>query len=74
MDGWEVLKRLKDDPVTRDVPVIIVSIVDEKPRGAALGAAAYLVKPVSRDDLFTALAAVGLPRIQRATKLGGAEQ
>jgi signal transduction histidine kinase/ActR/RegA family two-component response regulator len=74
IDGWEVLKRLKDDPVTRDVPVIIVSIVDEKPRGAALGAAAYLVKPVSRDDLFTALAAVGLPRIQRATKLGGAEQ
>ncbi|HEU4540074.1 MAG TPA: GAF domain-containing protein [Jiangellaceae bacterium] len=60
LDGWEVLKRLKNDPLTRDVPVIIVSIVDEKTRGAALGAAAYLVKPVSRDDLFAALGAVGV--------------
>jgi signal transduction histidine kinase/CheY-like chemotaxis protein len=60
LDGWEVLKRLKNDPLTRDVPVIIVSIVDEKARGAALGAAAYLVKPLSRDDLFAALGAVGV--------------
>ncbi len=39
-------------PDTRDIPVIVVSIVDEHARGAALGAAAYLVKPVSRDNLL----------------------
>ena len=36
--------------------MIVVSIVDERARGVALGAAAYLVKPVSRDDLLAALA------------------
>ena len=40
--------------------MIIVSIVDERARGAALGAAAYLVKPVSRDALLQALRAVGV--------------
>jgi DNA-binding response OmpR family regulator len=39
--------------------VIVVSIVEERARGADLGAAAYLVKPVSRDALLDALAAVG---------------
>ncbi|KQW53039.1 histidine kinase [Nocardioides sp. Root1257] len=55
MDGWEVLTALQEDPGTRDIPVIVVSIVDERQRGAALGAAAYLVKPVSRDALLDAL-------------------
>ncbi len=58
IDGWAVLEALKADPGTRDIPVVIVSIVDERSRGAALGAAAYLVKPVSRDDLRGALATV----------------
>ena len=61
IDGWAVLKALKADPETRDIPVIVVSIVDERARGVALGAAAYLVKPVSREELLTALAAVGAP-------------
>ena len=61
IDGWSVLEALKEEPETRDIPVIVVSIVDERARGAALGAAAYLVKPVSRDDLLTALAAAGAP-------------
>ena len=56
IDGWAVLEALKADPETRDIPVIVVSIVDERARGVALGAAAYLVKPVSRDDLLAALA------------------
>ena len=58
IDGWAVLEALKADPGTRDIPVVIVSIVDERSRGVALGAAAYLVKPVSRDDLRGALATV----------------
>ena len=51
MDGWAVLQALKSDATTRDILVVVVSIVDEHPRGTALGAAAYLVKPVSRDTL-----------------------
>jgi CheY-like chemotaxis protein len=55
MDGWAVLDALRGDETTRDLPVIIVSILDEKSRGLALGAASYLTKPVSRDDLIEAL-------------------
>jgi signal transduction histidine kinase/ActR/RegA family two-component response regulator len=61
VDGWVVLDELKSDAATKDIPVIVVSIVDERSRGAAMGAAAYLVKPVSRDDLLSALAVVGIP-------------
>ena len=60
IDGWAVLKALKSDLETQGIPVVVVSIVDERPRGAALGAAAYLVKPVSHDDLLSALSAVGV--------------
>jgi CheY-like chemotaxis protein len=59
IDGWAVLEALKADAATRDIPVVIVSVVDERARGAAMGAAAYLVKPVSRDAVFKALADVG---------------
>jgi signal transduction histidine kinase len=59
LDGWSVLESLKADPETRDIPVVVVSVVDERARGVALGAAAYLVKPVSRDALLGELAAVG---------------
>ncbi len=60
MDGWAVLEALQGDATTRDIPVVVVSIIDERPRGAALGAAAYLVKPVSRDALRGALTSVGV--------------
>jgi DNA-binding response OmpR family regulator len=43
------------------VPVIVVSMLDERSRGLASGAAAYLVKPVAREALLSALAAVGVP-------------
>ena len=61
IDGWSVLQALKADPETRGIPVVVVSIVEERARGAAMGAAGYLVKPVSRDDLLDALTAVGVP-------------
>jgi CheY-like chemotaxis protein len=54
-NGWTVLETLKATPVTRDIPVIIVSILDEAARGLEAGAVEYLTKPVSRDDLITAL-------------------
>ena len=60
IDGWEVLARIKDSPDLAHVPVIVVSIVDERGRGFALGARDYLVKPVRRDALSTALRRAGL--------------
>ncbi len=54
-DGWQVIQELKADPETRDIPVIICTIVGEKGRGLSLGAADYLVKPILEQDLITAL-------------------
>ena len=54
--GWETLNQLKRDPATASIPVVIVSVLDEKQAGFSLGAAEYLVKPVSRRSLLEALA------------------
>jgi signal transduction histidine kinase/DNA-binding response OmpR family regulator len=62
IDGWEVLRRLKADPTLRDVPVIIVTVVDEREIGLALGAADYLVKPVPREALLSRLERLGIAR------------
>jgi CheY-like chemotaxis protein len=55
LDGWELLARLKSDPATAAIPVVIVSMLDERGAGIALGAAEYLVKPVDREALLRAL-------------------
>jgi len=55
IDGWEVLARLKADPRTAPIPVIVVSLLDERGRGFALGAAEYLVKPVGKEQLLAAV-------------------
>jgi signal transduction histidine kinase/CheY-like chemotaxis protein len=55
IDGWEVLAQLKADPGTAAIPVVVVSMLDERGRGFALGAAEYLVKPVAKDQLLAAL-------------------
>ena len=55
IDGWEVLAQLKADPGTAAIPVVVVSMLDERGRGFALGAAEYLVKPVSKEQLLAAL-------------------
>ena len=60
LDGWQVLDRLREDPETADIPTIVASVVDDRARGLALGAAAYLRKPVSRDALLAALSGVGV--------------
>jgi PAS domain S-box-containing protein len=62
-DGWQVLKELKRHPICNAIPVIIVSIIDEKNLGFSLGAVDYFVKPVNREDLVRALDRVHiLPR------------
>jgi CheY-like chemotaxis protein len=52
MDGWDALRRLTTDPATAEVPIVLVTIVDEKTRGLALGASGYLVKPFNRAQLI----------------------
>lgn len=55
IDGWEVLAGLKASPLTRDIPVVIVSVLDRQSLGFQLGASEYLVKPVERNELLHAL-------------------
>jgi CheY-like chemotaxis protein len=60
MDGWELLRRLKQVPDLRRIPVVIVSIVADPSRGFSLGAAAVMQKPISRQELYEALLDLGL--------------
>jgi CheY-like chemotaxis protein len=60
LDGGQVLAELKGDPATAAIPVVIASVVDDRPRGLALGADAYLLKPVRREDLVETLRQVGV--------------
>ena len=55
MDGWSVLRALKADPVLRTIPVIMLTMIDDRMRGYSLGAVDYLTKPVDRDMLHKAL-------------------
>jgi CheY-like chemotaxis protein/anti-sigma regulatory factor (Ser/Thr protein kinase) len=57
IDGWTVLKSLKDDPELSGIPVVMISISDDRDRGLAMGAVDYLVKPIDRERLAGILAA-----------------
>jgi len=54
-DGFETLVTLRKEPETADLPIIILSVVDQKQVGFALGATEYLVKPISRSGLLDAM-------------------
>jgi len=55
MDGWMVLSSLKNETDLAMIPVIIVSIIEDKNLGYSLGAASYLTKPINREQLQTVL-------------------
>jgi signal transduction histidine kinase/CheY-like chemotaxis protein len=55
LDGWEVLKRLKSDESTRSLPVVVISMMENRDLGIALGADDYFVKPVDRERLLDRL-------------------
>ena len=55
IDGWEVLTRLKQDESTRNIPVVVVSVVDNPALGRALGAIDYFVKPIDGRGLLSRL-------------------
>ena len=54
-DGWQVIQELKADPETRDIPILICSIVSEEEKGWSLGIADYLMKPITEQELLDAL-------------------
>ncbi len=53
MDGWEVLQKLKSNPKTKHIPVIAISVSDERDTGFALGAVGYIQKPIDRKILIS---------------------
>jgi CheY-like chemotaxis protein len=55
IDGWAVLSQLKADPELADIPVVMVTMVDNKTMGYALGASDYLMKPIDRSRLSSIL-------------------
>jgi CheY-like chemotaxis protein len=55
VDGWATLAALKADPELADIPVIMLTIVDDKNKGYALGAADYMTKPFDREQLTAML-------------------
>jgi signal transduction histidine kinase/DNA-binding response OmpR family regulator len=62
LDGWEVLTRLKREAATSNIPVVVVSVVDNPELGIALGALDYFVKPVPAKELIARLSRVKFAR------------
>ena len=62
LDGWTVLERLKADPALEDVPVLMISVVDDVQRGLTLGALDHATKPIDRARLVALLRKHGLKR------------
>ncbi len=58
IDGWTVLAAMKGDPRLADIPIVLMTILDERSRGYSLGASDYLVKPVDRDKLIGVLRSI----------------
>jgi signal transduction histidine kinase/DNA-binding response OmpR family regulator len=65
MDGWAVLAALKSDPETADLPVIVLTFLDDRDLGYSLGASEYLVKPVDRERVIAAVRKLGPRRAER---------
>lgn len=66
-NGWQVLQELKNTPETQDIPVIILSIVDDTKLGFSLGAAEYLIKPVEKEILLHKLS--NLEKMQKIKRV-----
>jgi PAS domain S-box-containing protein len=69
ISGWDVLIQLKETPGTKDIPVLVISVVDDKPRGMRLGASGYLVKPISQRQFHVALAKILPSKVENSKVL-----
>ncbi|MBA3458903.1 MAG: PAS domain S-box protein [Deltaproteobacteria bacterium] len=69
MDGWAFLTQVKKTPELRGIPVVIISIVADRNKGFALGAAAVLEKPMSRQELHESLVVLGLFPVAKGRSL-----
>ena len=69
MNGWDFLGRLKQIPELNRIPVVIISIVADRQKGFALGAAAIMEKPISRQELQEALQELGFLPLLEGRKL-----
>ncbi len=70
--GWVVLTKLKEHELTRHIPVVVVSVVDEPEKSRSLGAAAHFTKPVTREQLSQFLRP--LNAVERATRHAGHDE
>jgi len=64
LDGWTVLAAIKGDPQLADIPVVLVTIEDNRSRGYSLGATEYMTKPIDRERLISVLQGISssIPR------------
>jgi CheY-like chemotaxis protein len=69
MLGWTVLSHLKMDPETRHIPVQIITLVEERQHGLERGAFAYLVKPITTEDLKAAFERMARFSVNRVRQL-----
>lgn len=59
MDGWELLQRLRSQPETREIPVIICSVINDPELAYSLGASKFIAKPVNKETILNALKELG---------------
>ena len=69
-DGWTVLNKLKADSDLAEIPVIMVTIVDNEAMGRDLGASSYLIKPVDRERLVALIEKHRAARFSTVAKTG----
>jgi DNA-binding response OmpR family regulator len=66
--GWRVLQSLKQDPKTQDIPVVVLSVNEDRGHALSLGAAEHLVKPADRDALAATVMRFARKRASEATQ------
>ena len=57
-DGWQVMRELKEHPICKNIPIIIISMIDERKLGFGLGAAEYFVKPIKKEVLLDSVRSI----------------